>query len=542
MMVEILTELAAYLQEKGYAADVTQVQRGLELLSFGNTDVTDPEEVCGVLRPVFSQNPAQYLAFPEHFHTFAVSREKIRRNAADRRNLEEAGRQRREEESRYAARRGSLEEQLEEMRQRFEKKRQALEQEFWSQNPDLLTRADHRLLEKMRETIEREPVLTGVFFGERADLAEEAMAILRDRAQDALLFGDREAFRNWQGLYRIAQKRRDADVVRKEQLDRFVTERMPEERKAMRALEDRILAEKRDHEETQKNIDREMEQLMSRLQIKKESEQHREVFEGGGAVVLLPGTVGLLPPGMDLAFEDLSSSQRRQIADFIRDNVLRFRTRLTRNLQTLREGALDLRETIRAACRTGGVPLSLIRRKKRPGRADLVLILDVSGSCQSASAMMLTFFYYLQQAFPNGCRAFAFVNSLYDISPVLGAGEIEKALPKVLSMIPRRGVYSDYSRPLHSLWTEHRQIFRKDTIVIFAGDARNNRNPSFSEDLKNICRRVRYAYWLNTEEEAMWGQGDSAAKACMQILPMREVVNSRQLIGFLADGLGKERR
>ena len=40
----------------------------------------------------------------------------------------------------------------------------------------------------------------------------------------------------------------------------------------------------------------------------------------------------------------------------------------------------------------------------------------------------------------------------------------------------------------------------------------------------------------------MWGQGDSAAKACMQILPMREVVNSRQLIGFLADGLGKERR
>jgi uncharacterized protein with von Willebrand factor type A (vWA) domain len=367
------------------------------------------------------------------------------------------------------------------------------------------------------------------------------MAILRDRAQDALLFGDREAFRNWQGLYRIAQKRGDAGVVRKEQLDRFVADRMPEERKAMRALENRILAEKRDHEETQKNIDREMEQLMSRLQIKKESEQHREVFEGGGAVVLLPGTVGLLPPGMDLAFEDLSSSQRRQIADFIRDNVLRFRTRLTRNLQTLREGALDLRETIRAACRTGGVPLSLIRRKKRPGRADLVLILDVSGSCQSASAMMLTFFYYLQQAFPNGCRAFAFVNSLYDISPVLGAGEIEKALPKVLSMIPRRGVYSDYSRPLHSLWTEHRQIFRKDTIVIFAGDARNNRNPSFSEDLKNICRRVRYAYWLNTEEEAMWGQGDSAAKACMQILPMREVVNSRQLIGFLADGLGKER-
>lgn len=540
-MLEMLTELAEYLNEKGYAAGIPQLQRAMELLPAENTEAADLEEVCGVLRPVFAQNPSQYLAFPDHFHTFVLHREEIRRSLADRKCLEEAGRQRKSEEARFAGRRKNLEEQLAQWRPLFDTRKRELEQEFWSQVPDLLTRADRNLLEKRREVLERDPVLFGVFFEARADLAAQAMDHLRERAQDALLAGDREAFRIWQRLYRIAQKVRDSGAVRKKQLDRFLKEKLTEERRTMRALEEKLAAEKRDHEETQRRIDGEMEQLMNRLRISEGAAQHREVFLGGGAVLLLPGAEEMVPSGMDLAFDELSSSQRRQIADFIRDNILRFRTRLSRNLRTLREGTLDLRETIHAACRTGGVPLRLFHRKKRPGRAELVLILDVSGSCRSASAMMLTFFFYLQQAFPNGCRAFAFVNSLYDISPVLRAGEIAEALPRVLSMIPRRGVYSDYSRPLHSLWTEHRQIFRKDTIVIIAGDARNNRNPSFMEDLKDICRRVRQAYWLNTEEEAMWGQGDSAAKECMTFLPMRETVTPRQLIGFLEDGLGKER-
>ena len=165
--------------------------------------------------------------------------------------------------------------------------------------------------------------------------------------------------------------------------------------------------------------------------------------------------------------------------------------------------------------------------------ADLILILDVSGSCKAVSELMLTFIGLLKESFPRGCSAFAFVNTLYDISKVYDTADIEQSVREVLNMIPRSGQYSNYEIPLKSMWETYRSRITKDSMVIFIGDARNNKSDSGEEFMKNICRKAKSAYWLNTDTKDKWDEGDSIASVYGRYAKMYEVLNTKQLLGFI---------
>src|SRR5262249_21779290 len=58
--------------------------------------------------------------------------------------------------------------------------------------------------------------------------------------------------------------------------------------------------------------------------------------------------------------------------DLVRELGARLRGRLARRERALRRGRLDLRRTLRVAVTSGGVPVRLRRRGRRPGRPDLI--------------------------------------------------------------------------------------------------------------------------------------------------------------------------
>lgn len=221
--------------------------------------------------------------------------------------------------------------------------------------------------------------------------------------------------------------------------------------------------------------------------------------------------------------------------EYLRQNLLAFKTRMTRNINSKRRLSLNLEETMRESIRTCGQPINLIYKQPRRSKADLVLILDVSGSCKDASEMMLTFIGLLKEVFPRGCSAFAFVNSLYDISRVYDTEDVDNAAKQILTMIPRSGQYSNYERPLRSMWKEYRNRISKDSMIIFIGDARNNKNDAGENYIKNICRKAKCAYWLNTDDRKKWDQGDSIASVYGHYAAMHEIRNIRQLLGFLSE-------
>ena len=65
------------------------------------------------------------------------------------------------------------------------------------------------------------------------------------------------------------------------------------------------------------------------------------------------------------------------------------------------------------------------------------------------------------------------------------------------------------------------------------GDARNNKNPTGEEYVKNIARKAKKAYWLNTENFNEWGKADSLAFEYAKYFKMYEVLSAADLVNFI---------
>lgn len=238
----------------------------------------------------------------------------------------------------------------------------------------------------------------------------------------------------------------------------------------------------------------------------------------------------------DKTFKNMTSAEREMLKRYIRQNARQFKTRMTRNINSGLKRNLDFHETIKKACQTGGIPLRLHYEKPAAHKAKLILMLDISGSCRAASELMLNFMYYMQEVFPGGCKTYVFTNQLYDISGIMQVKNGEDAIEEVLSTVPTRGVYSDYYKPLTQFYEEHMSEVTKDSIVMFIGDARNNKNQSGEEYVKAISRKAKHAYWMNTDVKEKWNQGDSIiGKYEPYMKRCNEVRTPLALISFLMD-------
>ena len=269
-------------------------------------------------------------------------------------------------------------------------------------------------------------------------------------------------------------------------------------------------------------------------QIEKDaSATHRsnDIVSGNAVRCLAPGEAD---PLLAHKFNQLNDEQRAKISDYIKDNARKFKTRMTRNIRSGAHVKLDLPATCKKACSTMGVPISLVYEKPARNKARLLMFLDVSGSCKQASEMMLVFMHAMQEVFPGGCRTYAFVNSLYDISDVFETVNAENTAAAVLEQIPTKGVYSDYHRPFEDYMSTRFNEISKDTLVFFIGDARNNKNPTGQDNIKAIARKAKRAYWINTEDVGKWDQGDSVMSVYGQYMDrVVQVTTPDELIGFL---------
>jgi len=199
--------------------------------------------------------------------------------------------------------------------------------------------------------------------------------------------------------------------------------------------------------------------------------------------------------------------------DLVRELGSRLRGRLARRERALRRGRLDLRRTLRAAIGSGGVPLRLRRRGRRPGRPDLVALCDLSGSVAAASELLLGLVAPATRYFRR-VHLFAFVDRLVPVS--IEHGHVAPGGP--LDLHAR----SDFGRVLVDLWSRERASLRRGTLVIVLGDARNNRLPPRADLLRAVRERVRLLLWLVPEARARWDTGDSVlrlyASSCDAVL------------------------
>lgn len=253
----------------------------------------------------------------------------------------------------------------------------------------------------------------------------------------------------------------------------------------------------------QLRLDRERQ---ARLIQKDSAHTHRELFKEGVNAVQTTSAQAEL---MKTSLVSMSADERNLILSFIRANAKIFRQTLRRKSVTLRKRQVDIRATMRTAARTNGEPIDIRYKKPKKSHAKVVILVDISGSCRQASTLALYFMGLMDDAFPGGCRKYAFVNHLVPVDQYFRDRSAGEGVEAVLGNVPTRGVYSNYGKTIQQLREEIGGTIHKDTTVIILGDARNNKNQSATSDLKYIADRCHRVFWLNTDAPSKWNAGDS---------------------------------
>jgi uncharacterized protein with von Willebrand factor type A (vWA) domain len=177
----------------------------------------------------------------------------------------------------------------------------------------------------------------------------------------------------------------------------------------------------------------------------------------------------------------------------------RMSTRLARRLTGRYDcRRLDLRRTMRRNMVHGGEPLRLVMRGWRPRRPRLVLLLDVSGSMELYSLMLLRLAHALQQRFRK-VSSFVFSTRLADVTRALKARRPDDALAAVSALRPGWSGGTRIGECLDTFARHHAgRLLRPDTVLIVLSDGLDVGEPEhLARCLGELRRRVGRVVWLN---------------------------------------------
>lgn len=287
------------------------------------------------------------------------------------------------------------------------------------------------------------------------------------------------------------------------------------------------------HQETEKrrkeikDYDKKLNNISNEIE-KEISTKHRPMFIGGNNSVKVKTNLDLLNSDI----EKLSDKQYETLTEIIKSNASRFRTKISRAMIRHRSKKFNYKKTMQNSLKTSGVPMELYFEKPKIKKTKIVCILDVSGSCAKSSKLLLRFVYELSNVFKGGVKSYAFVKDLTDISDFFVNYHINDAIEHSLKSVPR--TYSDYYTALKTFNDLYLGEVDRNTIVIFLGDARNNKNEAGLEFLANIQRKAKSTVWLNTEEKPKWNVNDSIIGLYSGYMSdVREILTTNDIVKFL---------
>ena len=200
-----------------------------------------------------------------------------------------------------------------------------------------------------------------------------------------------------------------------------------------------------------------------------------------------------------------------------------------------RHAVVDVRRTMRASLQTGGVPVELKYRPKRPRRPEIYVLCDVSTSVTSASVFFLSVLHALHDSFRK-MRSFVFVERISEVTDVFARERNFKAVSAAISSdagVADVSGYTDYGR----VWREFLQLVEDDlhprATVIVLGDARTNGRDPRADVFARIVEKAGRTFWLNPEPRLYWGYGDSVIAAYARHCEAFECWTTKQLEDFV---------
>jgi hypothetical protein len=247
-----------------------------------------------------------------------------------------------------------------------------------------------------------------------------------------------------------------------------------------------------------------------------------------------------LPPSRPLGDLErgLPTGPAQDLAE-IHKVVAQLRRKLATNGQLLkgqrRSNAIDVRKTVRASLQTGGVPVVLHQRPKRPKRPEIFVLCDVSTSVTSSSIFFLSVLHALHDSFRK-MRSFVFIERISEVTELFDKERDFKKVSKAIATdagVADVSGYTDYGR----VWKEFLQQIESElhprATVIVLGDARTNGRPAREDLFAQIAAKAGRTFWLNPEPKLYWNYGDSVIEAYGEYCNTFECWTANQLGEFV---------
>lgn len=480
--------LVAYLRRTGYSIGVGAVENFFKLLP--DMDIFDFEETVMLMRGLFAKNPEQYANFRTHIRAY-IEKE--------------------------------VSESAKEMYEGYKESLQKLLEEKRDAPPEGMT---------------LDAVLTRATKSEKAieEQKEEKLSLMGEMAKghegiQPFLELDKEGM--YECLtdkgYKLEDVRKELTAVMMEWLDKDDSDKVNEicqvsgERtvKMVKKIQDKVKAREKELEVISDKV-RDIEKAMS--------EQNRGQYRGG------KNSVRVMEEVLNKDMAEMTQEEYVQLVRYIRQNANKFKTRMSRTMKRAKRRELDFKRTIRESVKTQGDAIELYYKKPMKKKTRLVCILDISGSVINHAKIFLNFLHELSTVFTGGTRSYVFVREIAEVTEYLTRWEITEGIEKAMGVIPVKGAYSDYNYALKSYNERYLNYVDSSTIVLFLGDARNNRNPKGLEYMETIRKKAKTVVWLNPERKADWGTGDSIMwdyAKCVDSVYQTATV--RELVDFLEE-------
>ena len=210
---------------------------------------------------------------------------------------------------------------------------------------------------------------------------------------------------------------------------------------------------------------------------------------------------------------ELEKSDYDRMYVIVRKMAKRLSDIYSRRMTSFRRGHLDARKTLRKNMAYEGVPFDIKWKKKKIDRPDVIVICDVSRSVAAAVRFFLLLVYSLNKAVIK-IRSFIFCSNIVEASSVFDDYPVQEAVARLqtgtgLDIMLGSTDYGKAFLDFKKNWLD--AVTRKTSVVIL-GDARNNYGDPQTATLSLIRKRSKRVIWLNPENRAFWGIGDSEMK------------------------------
>jgi uncharacterized protein len=175
------------------------------------------------------------------------------------------------------------------------------------------------------------------------------------------------------------------------------------------------------------------------------------------------------------------------------------RTRLTRRDLARRRGyRLDLRRTIHSNISHGGVPIDLVKRRRKPKPLRLVILLDASGSMSMYTGVFLRFIHGVLDEFREA-EAFLFHTRLAYVSGAMKEKDAARALDR-LSLLAQGsggGTKIGESFKTFNRWHAARVIHSRTVVMIVSDGYETGNAALLGREMAALAKRCRRIVWLN---------------------------------------------